>query len=545
MLFTKRLLKWKLGKLMSNVDSCAVGLGLPSIRLDKVEQGICGLLNDFTRQYNQRNGLESEPLTLRISGGWVRDKILGRESHDLDISINIMSGEQFAMQLSNFLTDNFSKYGIKPHSVHKIDINPAKSKHLETATTKLFGVEVDFVNLRSEEYSNHSRIPVTKFGTAQEDALRRDATLNALFYNIQLNKVEDFTGMGLRDLKNGILRTPLPPRQTFLDDPLRVLRLIRFASRYNFRIEDSVLKEMQDPEINAAFSTKVSNERIGTEVEKILEGANPLLGLALIQKTHIENVVFSWHHDLDLINFNKQHCQDLPAIDSLYDNGGLNSHMFKVVKNFEPFVKDTSTLSSLVAGSSEWRKSFLLAACLMPMEGLKIIWTTKKKMNNTMSVVESILKDGLKVGKNGATQVARAVDSLASYEQLIQSFSEDNAQLSRSDIGTFLRNLRGDWQLTHFVSLFKHYLECQASDSIRIMEQYASFYDYVYAQQLENCDDLKPMINGKELVSLLKMKGGPWLGKINDRAIIWQLDNPAGTSEQLLEYLKSILPEYT
>ncbi|QLL34929.1 hypothetical protein HG536_0H03040 [Torulaspora globosa] len=541
---TRRLWKWNLDRVMSSVDSCAVGMGLPSFRLDKVERGICGLLNDFTREYNERNKLK-EPLTLRISGGWVRDKILGRESHDLDISINVMSGEQFATQLSRFLTENFDKYGVKPHSVHKIGINPAKSKHLETATTKLFGVEVDFVNLRSEEYSDHSRIPVTKFGTAREDALRRDATLNALFYNIQLNRVEDFTGTGLQDLKNGILRTPLPPRQTFLDDPLRVLRLIRFASRYNFRIEDSVLKEMQDPEINAAFSTKVSNERIGTEVEKILEGPNPLLGLALIQKTHIENVVFSWHHDVDLINFNKQHCKDLPVIDRLYDDGVLNAHLCKVVENFESFVSDLGTLSSLMAGSAEWKRSFILSACLMPMEGLKIIWTTRKTMNNTMPAVESILKDGLKIGKNGAAQVSRVVDSLTSYEQMIKKFSEDRAQLSRSDIGIFLRSLKGDWQITHFVSLFKQYPGCEKRQLVQVMEQYASFYDYVYAEQLENCHDMKPLINGKEMVSLLKMKGGPWLGKINDRAIMWQLDHPSGTSEELLDYVKSILPEYT
>lgn len=541
MLLTRQLLKRNLGKMAS---SCKVGKGLPSFQLDKVEQNICGLLNDFTSEFNRLNKQSAEPLTLRISGGWVRDKILGRESHDLDISINIMSGEQFALQLSRFLTENFNKYGIKPHSVHKIDINPAKSKHLETATTKLFGVEVDFVNLRSEEYSNHSRIPVTKFGTAEEDALRRDATLNALFYNIQMNRVEDFTGMGLQDLKNGILRTPLPPRQTFLDDPLRVLRLIRFASRYSFKIEDSVLKEMQDPEINSAFSTKVSNERIGTEVEKILEGSNPLLGLALIQKTHIENVVFSWHHDVDLIKFNKQHCKDLPIIDGIYDEGKLNTHLLKVVQNFEPFVAEASTLSSLLAASAEWKRSFILSACLIPMQGLRIIWTTKKKMNNTMSAVESILKDGLKVGKNCATQVARVVDSLSSYEQMIETFSQENIQLSRSDVGVFLRKLNGDWQLAHFVCLFKKHLECDDHFLNRTMSKYANFYDYVYTQQLEDCHNLKPLINGKEMVSFLNMKGGPWLGKINDRAVIWQLGNPQGTREELLEYLKSILPEY-
>lgn len=545
MLVQLPLLKKNLGKAMSRVTGCAVGMGLPPLRLDKVEQNVCQLLKDFTQAYNSGNTGLPEPLALRISGGWVRDKILGHESHDLDISINIMSGEQFALQLSRFLTDNFSKYGIKPHSIHKIDINPAKSKHLETATTKLFGVEVDFVNLRSEEYSNHSRIPVTKFGTAEEDALRRDATLNALFYNIQLNKVEDFTKMGLRDLKNGILRTPLPPRQTFLDDPLRVLRLIRFASRYNFRIEDGVLEEMQDLEINAAFSTKVSNERIGTEVEKILDGPNPLLGLTLIQKTKIENVVFAWHYDAELIAFNKQHCKDLAKIDAIINDGKLNMHLLRVVTNFQEFVESISDLTKKLNGSLEFRRLFILSACLSPMKGLEIIWSAKKKMNNTMPVVESILKDGLKTGKSEASQVARIVNSLDSYDEMVASFSQAGQQLRRYQIGTFIRDLRGDWEIAHYSSLFSKFIESNERDIFnRLAKQYASFHEYVYSQQLENCHDLRPLINGKEMVKLLNMKGGPWLGKINDRAILWQLDNPSGTRDELLEHLKSILPEY-
>lgn len=545
MLVNWPLLRKNLGRVMNKVTSCPVGMGLPALKLDKVEQNICQLLNDFTRAYNSKNSGQSEPLTLRISGGWVRDKILGRDSHDLDISINIMSGEQFATQLSQFLSENFSKYGVKPHSVHKIDINPAKSKHLETATTKLFGVEVDFVNLRSEEYSDHSRIPVTKFGTAEQDALRRDATLNALFYNIQQNKVEDLTKMGLQDLKNGILRTPLPPRQTFLDDPLRVLRLIRFASRYNFRIEDEVLNEMRDPEINAAFRTKVSNERIGTEVEKILDGPNPLLGLALIQKTRIENVVFTWQYDPELVNFNLEHCEDLPEIENILNYGVLNAHLSKVVNNLQGFVESISHLTKLLNGSLEFRRAFFLSVCLSPFEGLKIIWSVKKKMNNTMPVAESILKDGLKTGKSEASQVARVVDSRSLYGQTIIAFSQPNHGLRRSDIGTFLRNLKGDWEVAHFTSLFVATINSENQDqSVKLAKQYALFHDYVYHERLQNCHELKPLINGKEMVKLLNMKGGPWLGKLNDRAIVWQLDNPSGTQEELLDYLKAVLPEY-
>jgi tRNA nucleotidyltransferase (CCA-adding enzyme) len=100
---------------------------------------------------------------------------------------------------------------------------------LECAIIKVLGTYIDLVNLRSEEYGDDSRVPVIKIGTPEQDALRRDLTLNSLFFNINTMKVEDYTGTGISDLKEGIAKTPLHPLKTFVDDPLRVLRVIRFA----------------------------------------------------------------------------------------------------------------------------------------------------------------------------------------------------------------------------------------------------------------------------------------------------------------------------
>jgi tRNA nucleotidyltransferase (CCA-adding enzyme) len=83
------------------------------------------------------------------------------------------------------------------------------------------------------------------FGTAEEDSLRRDLTINALFYNINTGEVEDFTNRGIQDLKSGIIRTPLDPEQTFKDDPLRVLRVFRFAARYNFECENEMVEAIK------------------------------------------------------------------------------------------------------------------------------------------------------------------------------------------------------------------------------------------------------------------------------------------------------------
>lgn len=109
-----------------------------------------------------------------------------------------------------------------------------------------------------------------------QDAERRDFTVNALFYNVTSNVIEDLTGHGLVDLRSGVLRTPLEPRVTFLDDPLRVLRALRFASRFGFAMVPPLRAAAVDSDVLAALASKVSRERVGNETELMLAGPRPL-----------------------------------------------------------------------------------------------------------------------------------------------------------------------------------------------------------------------------------------------------------------------------
>lgn len=215
------------------------------------------------------------PPELRFTGGWVRDKLLGSSSHDIDISISSMTGKDFADSMKRA----FSSTSIE--SAHgsdiigylaKIPANPEKSKHLETVTTKILGFDVDLVNLRKETYCEDSRNPTIEHGTPEEDAFRRDSTVNALFYNLQTGEVEDLTGRGLKDLEAGLIKTPLDPYQTFKDDPLRILRSIRFASRLGFKIDVRDEQAMSDRQNQEALRVKISRERFGVEVTKMLRG---------------------------------------------------------------------------------------------------------------------------------------------------------------------------------------------------------------------------------------------------------------------------------
>lgn len=260
----------------------------PTIELTRIENTLRHLLLDvveYIRKKEVKNGEEiaASNLVLRFTGGWVRDKLLGIASNDIDVGISTMTGYKFGAELKEYLDipEHLEKYR-NFHSddalrsviggLHKIEANPEKSKHLETVATKIFGLEVDLVNLRRETYSDQSRHPEMEFGTAEEDAMRRDATVNALFYNLHTASVEDFTGRGIADLNKQLIRTPLEPYQTFKDDPLRVLRLIRFSSRLGYRIDPHTEEAMQHNDIKDALRLKISQERIGAELEKMLKG---------------------------------------------------------------------------------------------------------------------------------------------------------------------------------------------------------------------------------------------------------------------------------
>lgn len=253
------------------------------IKLSAVEKTLRQLLLDVARDQADENP------ELRFTGGWVRDKLLGVGSQDIDVAISTMTGMQFGQRLKTFLDrpgrlDIYQRL-LESHGgarvngkstvlsgLHKIAANPEKSKHLETVTTRIFGLDIDLVNLRKEVYTEDSRNPQVEFGTPEEDALRRDATVNALFYNLQTEMVEDFTNCGLDDMGKSLIRTPLEPFQTFKDDPLRVLRLIRFATRLNYEIHPDALHAMQDARIKSALKTKISRERVGEEIKKMLSG---------------------------------------------------------------------------------------------------------------------------------------------------------------------------------------------------------------------------------------------------------------------------------
>lgn len=219
-----------------------------------------------------------------VVGGYVRDLFLERPSNDIDVVV-VGSGIQVANALRK-------KMGRKA--------NISVFKNFGTAQVKYKGLEVEFVGARRESYSHDSRKPIVEDGTLEDDQNRRDFTVNAMA--IQLNRahfgelVDPFGG--IEDLEDGIIRTPLDPDITFSDDPLRMLRCVRFATQLHFFIEDETFEALGR---NAHRLKIISGERISEELNKTIKAAQPSRGFVDLQRSGLLQLILPELAGLDIV----------------------------------------------------------------------------------------------------------------------------------------------------------------------------------------------------------------------------------------------------
>ncbi|HLF15444.1 MAG TPA: CCA tRNA nucleotidyltransferase [Bacteroidota bacterium] len=239
-----------------------------------------------------------------VVGGYVRDLLLGREVEDIDITV-LGDGVAFAREAAEAL-------GARPVVVFE---------KFGTAMVPYGGGKIEFVSARQESYSKDSRKPDVKRGTLTADLSRRDFTVNAIAASLNAGRfgeiVDPFDGRA--DLAAGLLRTPLEPRKTFDDDPLRMMRALRFAAQLQFRIQPEALTAIGAMAGRLAI---VSRERITDEFMKILASPKPSIGLSLLQQTGLAKHVFPELTDLVGVEQRKD-----------YHHKDVFLHTLKVVDN--------------------------------------------------------------------------------------------------------------------------------------------------------------------------------------------------------------------
>ncbi|CAK7274083.1 CCA tRNA nucleotidyltransferase, mitochondrial [Sporothrix epigloea] len=500
-----------------------------------------------------------EPLVLRWAGGWVRDKLLGETSHDIDTAINSMTGFAFAREMQAFCADpeNTARHSMLESdlgSLHKVEANPDKSKHLETATVRIFGMDVDFVNLRKETYAADSRNPQMEFGTAQEDALRRDATVNALFYNLSTGLVEDFTG-GLADMAAKRIQTPLEPLQTFTDDPLRVMRLVRFSSRLQFSIDPAVEAVMADARVLDALRLKISRERVGIEVEKMLKGDHPRDALALIDRLGLYHAIFTDSVAGALGTEESAMTPDVAVSKPSLVGWAAVYECLHVLAE----TKTPGSLYDILVRTEEAQHLAWVLAAVVP-------WAlvapppppppppppAKGKNKGNAGCLPSkpppppivlALREGIRAPNKFCDVVNGAYkhrEEILQLKQIVLEKKEPEMH-ERDRFGMAIRSweARGsNWRLqVLFALLFEVLVMAQAAAPATpmtaqlqsLLRDWQTFLDQLEILDVMNAPHIKRLLDGKQVAAALGIKPGKWMTAAMDMCMAWQLRHPEMT----------------
>ncbi|CAK7324841.1 unnamed protein product [Dovyalis caffra] len=528
---TPGVLHWRAMATVSS-EAAAVIEVKDKIELNEVEKQIFERLLNTLRHFN----LNTE---LRVAGGWVRDKLLGKECYDIDIAIDNMLGSEFVDKVREYLLST----GEEVHGVGVIPRNPDQSKHLETARMRLLDLWIDFVNLRCEDYSENSRIPTMRFGTAKEDAYRRDLTINSLFYNINTGSIEDLTGRGIDDLKSGKIVTPLPPKATFLDDPLRVLRAIRFGARFGFVLEEELKEAAGCDDVKNALAEKVSKERIGAEIDLMISGHQPVKAMTCIADLTLFWIVFSLPPKVEPTI--SEECQGLCVAD----------------------VDAAWNLIQLIGGSSftgEQRRLCLYAAFFLPFRNT----IYKDEKGKKVPVVNYIFRDSLKQKASDPETVTKIHRSLEKFLTLIPLLtSNEDTQHAEVDwgmelydvpitsklrvaTGILLREVKEFWRVGLLIATMLYPSDADSTQDFfdkqfqldKRRDSFKAAEDAIIklgTDGLEKVWDVKPLVNGKDIMTVLQLKsGGPLVREWQQKLLAWQLAHPTGTAEECLDWMK-------
>lgn len=466
------------------------------INLFEVERSIFDLL---VRTVQTTPALEG--VVLRAVGGWVRDKLRNVFSDDIDIAVSYPQGDDRSITGETFVRNVVEVVGMGKDSpivdAYYVPANREKSKNIAPATI-VFGLangctlKIDFVNLRTDKYSDEDRIAETApTNDPLLDAQRRDLTINAIYYNLATDEIEDYVN-GIPDLEAKRLRCPTDPVTTYLDDPLRMLRALRFYSRWpDFTLDDSIVQAMAAPVVQAKYR-KLADERAGPELRKLVQGAAPVRALRILLETGLYKPVFRVPDDYEPFSWDQR---------TPYHNLTFQDHTLKVVEV-------VSDLARCFALNEEERGLLVLSALFHDIGKLNPKYHQPRKDGRGLSYI------GHEIGSaDFAWEVMerlgfeknekRFVNTVVRWHMAVHEFEKD---LAPKRLGRFVFKTKENWQNV----ILHGWADALGKDGFTRQEEVAiedarSTHIKVVRDYINELGDLihQPVIQGEDTMKLL------------------------------------------
>lgn len=432
-----------------------------------------------------------------LVGGAVRDEIMGKAPKDLDFVVNgdLNAGIDFSVWLARKL------------GIYREGSNPVIYPRFGTSKLSLQGnrsnlaiIDLEFVAPRKEEYTAGSRKPDVSDGDLTDETMRRDLTINSLMKNVSTGKILDLSGRGISDIKNGLIRTTSDPEIIFKEDPLRMLRAIRFAVKYGFKFDEGVLKNIK------RFSSSIndiSKERVSEELNKILVSPNPTKGIRLLKVTGLLQHIIPEFNEAIGMRQNKYHTDD------------VFKHTMSVLSNTPPELK-----TRLMALFHDIGK--VLTKSVSP-EGSVHFYGHEKASER---MVKDIMAR-LKYPNDLTDAVAKGVGS----HMLLKHGGDDATNISDKSLRKFTAavgdNLKAILDVIHADNI-SHTDDASMPRQIEIVK---ARIDNLSAQIDKT--NMKLPINGNDLTAL-GMKSGPIIGQILNAVQEAWYENPNITKDEAM-----------
>lgn len=436
-----------------------------------------------------------------IVGGFVRDAILGNPIKDVDIVVETPDGGiAFATWLA---------YHTGCHVNGK---NPCVFPTYGTAKMQIYSdpelsdIELECVQTRKEKYNKETRNPSTAYGSIQEDAMRRDLTINALYYNISTDEVCDFTKRGLDDIKNQVIRTTGDANMIFDDDPLRILRVVRFATRLGWKIEKNTWVGMI---MNSKRVSILSQERVTDELNKMLVGDNPSEAIRKLDRCNVLRKI------LPSLDMSKHVYQDLRPLRTVYE------HVLDTLDK-TPKVLETrlAALFHDIGKLKTYDKGFMYHSQI----GADMAEEVMKAMKYSNATIATV-KKAIEVHEEFSSYMSGTVPRPAVIRKFVVKFEGNDKDL---DVAL---------DLIHANNITQMYgKKIKMVPGIR-----QKIAELDKKSQNQSGKKLTIPINGKDIMSEFNIKAGPALGLIMDKVKSKVIENPDVTKEELFKYVEEYL----